>query len=433
MDVIAPHHRARLCHAAGRYRDARRSLHAPASKQSRRGLDWMNFFIADVQTGFGTFVAFYLAQQGWSEGSVGVALAVGTLAGVLSQIPGGAVADVVTWKRGLAALGIVMTGAAALILAFAPDFFSVLFAQILQGATAGVLTPAIGAISLGLVGRSAIAVRTGRNYRYAAAGHALTAALLGGVGAYVAKSAIFVASAALCIPALVALSFIRSDEIDYARARNAKTIKHDHGKQVATATRVLDLCKNRKLALFIGATVLFQFADASILPLVGENLAMSLGPHAAVWLSGLIIVPQIIVAIFAPWVGYHSEKSGRKPLLLIGFGLEPIRALLLAFSSSYPLLLLGQSLSGITGAIIGVLTTVVVADLTAGTGRFNLAMGMLGALSGVAAALSTGVTGYVFQALGPRLGYLPLAVAAAAATVLLWMFLSETKPHTYED
>jgi MFS family permease len=433
MDVVAPHHRARLRHAAGRYREARRSLHAPASVQSRRGLDWMNFFIADVQTGFGTFVAFYLAQQGWSEGSVGVALAVGTLAGVLSQIPGGAVADAVTWKRGLAALGIVMTGAAALILAFAPNFFSVVFAQILQGATAGVLTPAIGAISLGLVGRAAIAVRTGRNYRYAAAGHALTAALLGAVGAYVAKSAIFVASAALCIPALIALSFIRSDEIDYARARNAKTIKHDHGKEVGTATRVLDLCKNRKLALFIGATVLFQFADASILPLVGENLAMSLGPHAAVWLSGLIIVPQIIVAIFAPWVGYHSEKSGRKPLLLIGFGLEPIRALLLAFSSSYPLLLLGQSLSGITGAIIGVLTTVVVADLTAGTGRFNLAMGMLGALSGVAAALSTGLTGYIFQAIGPRLGYLPLAVVAAAATVLLWMFLSETKPHKYEE
>ena len=433
MDVVAPHHRARLRHAAGRYREARRSLHAPASVQSRRGLDWMNFFIADVQTGFGTFVAFYLAQQGWSEGSVGVALAVGTLAGVLSQIPGGAVADAVTWKRGLAALGIVMTGAAALILAFAPNFFSVLFAQILQGATAGVLTPAIGAISLGLVGRAAIAVRTGRNYRYAAAGHALTAALLGAVGAYVAKSAIFVAAAALCIPALIALSFIRSDEIDYARARNAKTIKHDHGKEVGTATRVLDLCKNRKLALFIGATVLFQFADASILPLVGENLAMSLGPRAAVWLSGLIIVPQIIVAIFAPWVGYHSEKSGRKPLLLIGFGLEPIRALLLAFSSSYPLLLLGQSLSGITGAIIGVLTTVVVADLTAGTGRFNLAMGMLGALSGVAAALSTGITGYIFQAIGPRLGYLPLAVVAAAATVLLWMFLSETKPHEYEE
>ena len=150
-------------------------------------------------------------------------------------------------------------------------------------------------------------------------------------------------------------------------------------------------------------------------------------------MSGLIIVPQIIVAIFAPWVGYHSEKTGRKPFLLIGFGLEPIRASSSRSAPRYPLLLLAQVLSGITGAIIGVLTTVVVTDLTAGTGRFNLAMGMLGALSGVAAALSTGVTGYIFQAIGPRLGYLPLAVVAAAATALLWRFLSETKPHAYED
>jgi MFS family permease len=139
------------------------------------------------------------------------------------------------------------------------------------------------------------------------------------------------------------------------------------------------------------------------------------------------------VAILAPWVGFHSEKRGRRPLLLIGFGLEPVRALLFAFTSGYPFLLVAQGLSGVTGAIIGVLTVVVITDLTANTGRFNLALGVLGALSGIAASISTGVTGYVFQSLGPRLGYLPLAVIAAAATALLWMFLSETKPHKYED
>ena len=84
----------------------------------------MNFFLADVQTGFGTFVAFYLARLGWTERSVGIALTVGGLAGVLSQIPGGALADAVPWKRGLIAIGIVMIGAAALILALAPNYFA---------------------------------------------------------------------------------------------------------------------------------------------------------------------------------------------------------------------------------------------------------------------------------------------------------------------
>src|ERR1700741_1886904 len=117
MDAISAHSVSRLRDAAGRYREARQSLHTPASAQSRRGLDWMNFFIADVQTGFGTFVAFYLAQQGWRHDRIRVALAVGGVAGVLSQIPGGALADAVRWKRALTAIGIVMIGAAALLLA----------------------------------------------------------------------------------------------------------------------------------------------------------------------------------------------------------------------------------------------------------------------------------------------------------------------------
>jgi MFS family permease len=448
MDAIASHRTFTFRAAAGLYREARRSLHTPASAQSRRGLDWMNFFIADVQTGFGSFVAFYLAQLGWSPAHIGIALSVGGIAAMLSLIPGGALADAVTWKRGLAAAGIIITAVAALILALVPDAVSVFIAQILQGATAGVITPAIGAISLGLVGRSAMSVRTGRNFRYSAVGHALTGALMGVAGAYIAKSAIFISAAVLCIPALIALSFIRSNEIDYARARNAKSGKASDDKQpdskqsrckplrdkptISTA-RIVALARNRELILFTAAIVLFQLADASMLPMMGENLATTCGDHAAIWMSGLIIVPQVVVAVLAPWVGFHSEKRGRRPLLLIGFALEPVRGLLLAASAAYPALVFAQVLSGITGAMIGVLTVIVVADLTAGTGRFNLATGMLGALSGIAASLSTSGTGFIFQALGPHLGYVPLAVVAALATLILWTFLNETKPDKYED
>jgi len=414
-----------LREAAARYRHARKSLHAPASQRSRVGLDWMNFFIADVQTGFGTFTAFYLAHLGWTQGSVGVVLTVGGLAAVLSQIPGGALADAVTWKRGLIALGIVMIGAAALILALAPSFLLVLFASALQGTTGGIITPAIGAISLGLVGRRAMSVRTGRNYRYAAGGHAATAALMGLTGAYFSQGAIFVAAASLCIPALIALGYIRSTDIDYAKARNAGTN--------ARHARVFDLAKNHKLVLFTGALVLFQLADASMLPLVGEGLATTTTEQSPIWMAGLIIVPQIVVAIFAPWVGYHSEKRGRRPLLLLGFALEPIRAALLAFTANYEILIAAQVLSGITGAVIGVLTIVVITDLTAGTGRFNLAQGAVGAASGLAASLSTLATGFYFQGFGRLSGFIVIAAVAAAATVVLWIFLSETKPPEYRD
>lgn len=321
-----------------------------------------------------------------------------------------------------------MIGAAALILALAPSYLLVMFASLLQGVTGGIITPAIGAISLGLVGRRGMSMRTGRNYRYAAGGHAATAALMGLVGAYFAMGSIFIAAAALCIPALIALGLIRPNEIDYARARNAAT-----GARARKPGRVVDLLKNHKLVLFATALMLFQLADASMLPLIGENLATTIPTESSLWISGLIIVPQIVVAIFAPWVGYHSEKRGRKPLLLIGFAAEPLRAALLAFTSGYGFLIVAQLLSGVSGAVIGVLTVLVITDLTAGTGRFNLAQGAVGAAIGIAASLSTLATGFLFQGIGPVGGFIAIAVVAGAATALIWIFVSETKPADYAD
>jgi MFS family permease len=203
------------------FHGARNLLRGSISKESRRGLDCLNFFLADIQTGFGAFVAFYLADLGWSKGQVGLALSAGTAAGLIAHLPGGAIVDWVPWKRGLAAIGILMIATSALILAFTPTFVMVFIAEILHGVTGGIVTPAIAAISLGLVGRGAMSARTGRNSAFDAAGNALTAGAMGAAGQYIAKSAIFLGAAALCIPALIALGFIRSGEIDYARARNA--------------------------------------------------------------------------------------------------------------------------------------------------------------------------------------------------------------------
>ena len=418
---------SRLFGALDRYRGARRELHAPASAGSRRGLDWMNFFVADVQTGFGTFVAFYLALKGWQQSNIGLVLGVGGIAGVLSQVPGGALTDAVKWKRGLAAAGILAIGAAALILAFVPSFYAVLFAETLHGATAGIITPAIAAISLGLVGRRAMSVRTGRNYRYAAAGNAITAGVMGFAGAYLWEGAIFLTAAVLCVPALIALWFIRGEEIDYARSRNAAK-----GQKTVTVARVLDLTKNRRLLLFSAAIVAFQLADASMLPMIGTSVAAG-GDKASLWMSLLIIVPQVMVACLAPWVGYHAERRGRRPLLLIGFGVEPLRAALLALSTDYWVVVAVQVLNGVSAAIIGVMTVMVVTDLTTGTGRFNLAGGTVAALSGIAASLSTLISGFVFQHFGQAVGFLTLAAAGAAAVLLVWAFLAETKPEKYDD
>ena len=268
-----------------------------------------------------------------------------------------------------------------------------------------------------------MSVRTGRNYRYDAAGNALTAGAMGLTGQYLARSAIFLGAAALCIPALIALSLIRSNEIDYVRARNAGI-----GKRTVNFARIFDLSKNLKLYLFAACIFLFQFADASMLPVIGEELAHNQDQPASLQMAGLIIAPQITAALLSPWVGFHSERFGRKPLLLLGFGAEIARAMLFAHSSDYTVLILGQSLGGISAATVTVLTVLVIVDLTTGTGRFNLVQGFVGTIIAVAASISTGATGFIFDRLGHWQGFLIMAAAATAATALLWSGMPETRP-----
>jgi len=416
---------ARIPTGVARYLDARKILRGSISARSRHGLDWLNFFVADIQTGFGAFVAFYLAELGWPKGQVGLALAVGTIAGLIAHIPGGALVDWAPWKRGLAAAGIVMIAGSAIILALAPTFAFVFAAEILHGLASGLILPAIAAISLGLVGRRAMSARNGRNYGFDAA---LTAGAMGLAGQYIAKAAIFLGAAALCIPALIALGCIRADEIDNARARNAGL-----GKRASNFQRLFDLGKNAKLYVFAACIFLFQFADASMLPVISENLAQNKEAPASALVAGLIIVPQVVAALLSPWVGYHSERFGRKSLLLVGFVIEVVRALLFAASSGYLVLVFGQLLSGISAATVTVLTVLVITDLTTGSGRFNLVQGFIGTIIAIAASISTGATGFIFEQLGHLVGFLILAVAAAAATGLLWIAMPETKPSKYLD
>jgi predicted MFS family arabinose efflux permease len=273
-----------------------------------------------------------------------------------------------------------------------------------------------------------MSLRIGRNYRYGAAGNSLTAAAMGLLGAYVSQRAIFIATALLCIPALLALRRINPDEIDYVRARNATKRDHDFDLQ-----RTLDLVKNRNLVVFAGCMVLFHLSNASVMPLVGQNLGRTEAASSSLFMAGVIIVPQVTFALLAPWIGYWSEIIGRKPLLMAGFVSEAVRAALLTIVVDPRLLLAIQVLDGITSACVMVLTIVVITDLTKGTGRFNLAQGIFGMLTGLAAVVSTASTGFIVTYLGDAAGFFSLAAATLSGMVLMMFLLPESKPADYND
>ena len=157
------------------------ALDISPSDASLTGLDWLNFFLAGMQSGFGPFVAVLLAAEGWTQGNIGFVLSAGGFAGLLSQLPGGELLDASRSKRLLVALGAGVVALSALVIGFWPKVPVVFTALVLQGLTGGFVGPAIAAISLGLVGHAALAERLGRNQRFASAGGGMATALMGAI------------------------------------------------------------------------------------------------------------------------------------------------------------------------------------------------------------------------------------------------------------
>jgi MFS family permease len=380
-----------------------------------------------MQSGFGPFVAVLLADEKWTLQNIGFVLSVSGLAGLLSQLPGGELLDASRSKRFLVALGGIMVAVSALVIALWPSLPVVFAALVLQAMTGGFLGPAIAAISLGLVGHSALAERLGRNQRFASAGVIATTGLMGAIGYFLSYQWIFLASAALTLPLLMALARIRSTDIHFGRACGQPD--HDAPTPPPRARR-LSLWKNHSLLTFAGCLFLFQFANASMLPLAGEQLAYRSGTDASFIVSALIIVPQIIVALTAPWAGRQAQSWGRRPLLLMGFSALTVRALLFAVTTNPLLLICIQLLDGISGSALGVLTALIVADLTKGTGRFNLAQGFVGTLAGIGASLSTTFFSLIVEYFGGAIGFVSIAAVALSTVFIGWLWMPETKPST---
>jgi MFS family permease len=396
---------------------------APAQR-SLRGLDWFSFFLADIQTGFGPFVAVYLTTQSWTQMDIGLILTAGGLISLAGQMPGGALVDAIRSARIAIGVAVVAICVSALAIAVWPIFPVVFGARALHAAASCILGPAIAAMSLGLVGYAALGERIGRNARFASIGGGVAAATMGACGHLISTQAVFILTAIMVAPALLALAQIRSSDI---ALRGGRSPASEPGSAASTVGFRGLLC-NRRLLIFAGCLVLFQLANAAMLPIMGSILTMRSGESAAMIVAACMVVPQFIVAGFAPWIGRQAQLRGRRPLLVVCFVALALRAVSFAFVTNPYLIVALQVFDGVSAVILGIVFPLVVADITRNTGRFNLALGIVGSAIGIGAALSTTLAGYMLDHFGSAITFCSMAGVAAAGMLLAWLVMPETRP-----
>ncbi len=393
-----------------------------ACKRSERLLDALNFFLADVRGALGPYLnVFLVTQQGWSQSSVGVMTTISGLIGLAAQTPAGAAIDATPAKRGVIVFALVVLAFGAVIIFAVPTFWPVLAANTVMAVIGDVFGPAVAALTLGLFTRTQLAERMGRNGAFDHAGNVAIAVIAGGVGWLFGQRAVFLLVPLLAVFAAGAALSIPGAAIDQDRARGADT---DAPLQKSSGWKAVFEC--RPLMVFSLSAMLFHFANAPLLPLVGQKLAVADKELATAMMSSCIVAAQLVMLPIAMFAGRKADQWGRKPVLLIGFAILPVRALLYTLSNDSAWLIIVQLLDGVGAGIWGVLTPLVVADLMRGTGRYNLALGAVATAQGIGASLSGLAAGLIVDHFGYDAAFLTSAGVAALALTVLSLGVPET-------
>jgi MFS family permease len=394
-----------------------------ASEHSLKGLDWVNLFMADVKDGVGVYLSVYLLTvRNWKPDEIGLVIAVPGLIGILVQPLAGALIDKTIYKRWLLAGASTIIALCCLVIIVTEGFYPTLFSQAVVGVVQSVYSPCVTAITLGMVGHAILSKRIGRNESFNHLGNMLAAIIAGLIGRFISYEGIFIFSIIQCLALVAAVVFIRERDIDHQLARAAE----NQEKTTHDKSNILGLLKNRNILVFTIAMGLFHLANAAMLPLVGQKMGLVDKENSSLYLSGAIIMAQGVMVFVASFSGRRAEH-GRKKILLLAFCLLPVRALLFAFIDKPFILTAIQILDGIGAGIFGVVSILMIADLSRGTGRFNLLQGIVYSAIGLAASLSSIIAGLVVEQFGYTIGFISLAGIGMLSILFFLFFVPETK------
>ncbi|WP_189437479.1 MFS transporter [Pseudovibrio japonicus] len=387
-----------------------------------------NFFAGDVVGGIGPYLAIYLLTGlHWSPGSIGLALAIGSLTTVALQTPAGAFIDSTRKKRLLLASCALLIGCATISILLFPQFPVVIYiAQIFMGVAVAFVGPCIAAITLGIAGPEHFTVQMGANQ---AANHTgnVFAALLGiGLALWISAEGVFWLVAIMALGMAVSIGMVSGSAINHETARGGLHHNPNDGDAPSTIGTIL---ADKRLLTLVMCVFMFHFANAAMLPLVGQKLSVNSNVNIGIaFASACIIVAQFWMTLMSILCAAKADSWGRKPLFLLAFFILPIRGILFMWFEDPVILISIQSLDGIANGIFGVIILLIAADLTRGTGRFNLVQGALAAVVGIGSAASNLMAEEIVQFFGYSPAFITLAILALIGGSMYLFLMPETLP-----
>ncbi|MBI0476169.1 MFS transporter [Sphingomonas sp. MA1305] len=402
----------------------------PQRSSPGKTLDALNFFLADVRDGLGPYLAIYLIAvrgpaHGWNEATVGMVLTIAGIVGLLTQTPAGSLIDKSRNKPQIVMIAALLVTLTSVSLPFVRGFAMMTVTQSIAAVAGAIFAPAISGITLGLVGPKMFARRVGRNEAFNHAGNAVSAALAGALAWRFGPVVVFWLMGALTVASIMSASRICNDDIDNAVARGLDC-EPEEGCEEPSGWKTL--VENKPLLIFAVIAFLFHLSNAAMLTSVSQLLAKTVGKDQATSLTAACIVAaQLVMVPVAIIVGRHTESWGTKPIFLVAFAVLAMRGALYTVSDD-PYWLVGvQALDGVGAGIFGALFPVIIADLTDGTGRFNVSQGAVATTQSLGAALSASLAGSVIIWAGYSVSFLTLAAIAVAGLLLYLLAMPETK------
>jgi len=393
------------------------------SIRSLQALCLTSFFIADVRDGLGPFLGIFLTQRHWQPDDIGLLMTAGGVAGLLATLPAGFITDASKNKRLILALLCVLITSTTLLLWLSQANAVVAFSQIVSGICAAFVGPLITGITLGLTGQKGFSAQMGKNEAFNHGGNFITALIAGGIAWYWGIGGIFILMTCTMLLTLIALTGIRSSDIDDNAAR---------GLESGASAQVPDfsvLAKNKPLLITGLTLLLFHLANAALLPMLSMRVAAAPGAvNPGLYAAATVIISQLVMIPVAIWTAGRIDRVGYWRLIMLALLVMPVRAALAA-SSAAPLMMVPvQILDGVAAGVLGVVVPSFIVVLLRGNGHVNAGQSVVMLMQGAGAAMSPALTGMIAGHYSFATAFSVLSMIALTALLIWWRYAPLLSP-----